>query len=187
MDDLWHDQNENTRLKESIHPRIDAFLNEQYHFNYRGLLTNALQHSWVNKAINSLFAMSGTRATPLLATQAQNAADATDIVNMQFVRSSLPAGTNASSNANLVNSLRSALMEAEVPADDINDTLKNFDPSCTISEYYAVQNNVAIVKSKGFPSFASLQGFVKDMTAKNHKEKTWTLSVTPRFVIALIK
>ena len=187
MDNIWHDRNENTELKESIHPRIDSFFNEQYHFQYRGFYTQSLQDNWVNKAINSLFAMSGTRATPLLGTHFQNAADATDIVNMQFVRSSLPADTSNNSNANLVNSLRSALIEAEVPSDDIHEALKNFDPSCTISEYYAVANNVAIVKSKGFPSFASLQGFVKDMTLKHQKEKIWTLPVEPRFAIALIK
>ena len=145
---LWHEKNENTQYKERIHERVDSSLNEQYHFMYRGLYREALTYPWFNSSIKLFFEMSGTKATPLLGTHAQNGQDAQNIINYQFVRSSLPGGSQ-NSNANLVNSLREALTEAEMERGDIDETLKNFDPNYTISEYFAVQNNLNIVKCKG--------------------------------------
>ena len=94
--------------------------------------------------------MAGARTAPPLSTQSQNAADSVDIVNQRFVAAALTgSGHSPSSDANLITNLRTALTEASFSREDIDETLSQFDPTLSISQYYNQTANLGLVKAKG--------------------------------------
>ena len=145
---LFRDNNASTRNKKSIHPSINSYLNEEYHFLYSSLHNLSLTQPWYNQSLKNIFKMAGTSAKPPLSTNAQNNHDSVDIINLQFVQTALD-NQSRNSDANLVSSLRAALRNAEWDAGDIDQVLCGYDPNISVKDYYCRMDHVAVVKAKG--------------------------------------
>ena len=169
-----------------IHPYIDKIINAQYHCDYSSLHYQALSQKFYNDSIRTFFSMAGARSNPPLSTASQNAADSVDIVNARFVTAALTSvGQSSTSDQNLIANLRTALFQADFSREDIVETLAQFDPTLSISQYYSLNTNLALVKGKAFPSFATLKTFVDQCSRLSSRK--WEMQLSPRLLTALIK
>ena len=150
-DNLFLDEQPDYRSERiSVHSNIDAILNDEYHCNYRNLHRQALGQSWYNKSLKTFYKMAGAKTNPPLSSQGQNAHDAIDIVNTRFVTAALQGRASTSTDANLITHLRTALTEAEFAREEIEETLSQFDPTLSISQYFSQHTNLHLIKSKGW-------------------------------------
>ena len=145
---LFHDDNANAKNKQPIHPSIDPYFNEEYHFLYSSLHNLSLTRPWYNRSIRAIFKMAGTPAEPPLSTNARNNYDSVDIINLQFVQTAL-ANQSRNSDTNLVHSLKTALRNADWDSSDIDAVLGGYDPKITVRDFYCQMDYLAVVKAKG--------------------------------------
>ena len=172
-----------SRQSVSLHPILDPRLNRNFHYNYSSYFTDSVRRfPFINRNFRLLLDMSGARHKPLLCSAEENSRSAREIVESQFVETALQA--QGQKNRNLVESLRTSMLEIGLESEKIEATLASFDSTATISDYETRNKNSHLIKAKAFSSYASFRAFCEDHQGER---KAWEMTLDAWTLAANIK
>ena len=105
--------NPDIKPRKGVHPDINRFINENYHYSYSAVHRTLLADPYIREGLENISLISmAPKLRPLLVSRAQNCETAEEIISHQFMESCCE---NSDSNSNLATCIKSALEKAEFP------------------------------------------------------------------------
>ena len=83
--------------------------------------------------------------------------------------------------------MKKVLEESGFNEMEIKDATSVFEPNMSVNEYFNISSNSHIVKSKAFPSYASLTTAISEEKNKKDPQKKVILPINARYLLSLAK
>ena len=83
--------------------------------------------------------------------------------------------------------MKKVLQESGFSEMEIKDATSVFEPNMSVNEYFNISTNSHIVKSKAFPSYASLTTAISEEKNKKDPQKKVILPINARYLLSLAK
>ena len=156
--------------------------------NYQGLNVEYTYNSDFNKKLSQLHKMSDAiQPDPLVATQADNSRNATDIITHKIAEHCMVL-QEPDQKKKVVDVVKAALVKFGIDEEMTKKILKQFDPNITCQEYKATYINSHVIQALALVETAVFQGLRNEASLPiNRNKKFHSMELTPQLFVLMLK